>query len=301
MTTYRKLAASSVEAILKSLVRRKSRLCEAYEGHLAAMEERDDRFFGEWEESLEKKKKEFFEGELELLDRVIEKAEQLRDSDLKLVAFLDELVERVLNTNPGEKVVIFTEYRATQDYLQAALEERLGSGSVVLINGSMTFDERAQSIAAFEESSQFLISTEAGGEGINLHRKCHIMVNYDLPWNPMRLAQRVGRLYRYGQKNPVVVFNVETSQTLDAEIISLMYRRIEQVVRDLSFLGDEFNESLGDEILGQLTELLDVEEILEKATTAGAQRTREEIEKAIRWAREALERQQELFEYVNRV
>jgi len=298
MTTYRKLAASSVEAIRQALIRRKSRLTDARQEQLAKTLEVDDRFFGEWEEFYESIEKEFFAGEMELLDKLIEKAGQLRKADLKLRAFLNELVEHVLKSNPQEKVVIFTEYRATQDYLKDALETRFGQGAVSLINGSMTLDERAQAIADFEESVRFLISTEAGGEGINLHRRCHILVNFDLPWNPMRLAQRVGRLYRYGQRQPVIVFNVESPQTLDCEIINLMYRRIEQVVKDLSVLGDEFHEGFADEILGQLAELLDVEGILDKATTTGIQRTREEIEEAISWARTALERQQELFEYV---
>jgi len=60
--------------------------------------------------------------------------------------------------------------------------------------------ERQKAINNFEDQAQFLISTEAGGEGINLQRQCHLMVNYDLPWNPMRLVQRIGRLYRYGKK-----------------------------------------------------------------------------------------------------
>src|SRR3546814_3606209 len=83
------------------------------------------------------------------------------------------------------------------------------SDLVHVVNGSMNVDERLRSIEFFEQHGQFLVSTEAGGEGINLHRRCHILVHYDLPWNPMRLAQRIGRLYRYGQKKHVLAFNLQ--------------------------------------------------------------------------------------------
>ncbi len=299
MTTYRKLAASSVAAIHLALVRRRERLLKSRDELFNAASERvDERFFGEWEEHFETQDREFFDGELALLGELIEAAAALADTDLKLSRFMENLVERILQSNPREKVLIFTEYRATQDYLAGALRKRFGDGSVVLINGSMDFEERGASIADFEDTAQFLISTEAGGEGINLHRRCHLMVNFDLPWNPMRLTQRVGRLYRYGQKQPVVVFNVESLQTLDSEIVNLMYRRIEQVVADLSVLGSEFHERLADEIVGELTELLDVEEILERLTESGVERTEEEIEAALERAREALAHQRELMEFV---
>src|SRR3546814_4126200 len=96
------------------------------------------------------------------------------------------------------------------------------SDLVHVVNGSMNVDERLRSIEFFEQHGQFLVSTEAGGEGINLHRRCHILVNYDLPWNPMRLAQRIGRLYRYGQKEHVLAFNLQRSEEHTSELQSLM-------------------------------------------------------------------------------
>ena len=98
----------------------------------------------------------------------------------------------------------------------------------------MDLNERRQAIARFEGDTQFLLSTEAGGEGINLQQRCHVMVNYDLPWNPMRLVQRIGRLYRYGQKKRVVVFNIHSPDTLDEQIIDILYSRLEQVVTDMA-------------------------------------------------------------------
>ncbi|MCF6209532.1 MAG: hypothetical protein L3K24_02400 [Gammaproteobacteria bacterium] len=139
--------------------------------------------------------------------------------------------------------------------------------------------------------------TEAGGEGINLQRKCHIMVNYDLPWNPMRLVQRIGRLYRYGQQKRVVVFNVHSPDTADEQIIDLMYTRIDQVVNDMAGVSSEFNEQMQDDILGEIADLMDVSKILAEATVAGIHRTQERIDEALARAKAATAKQRELFEH----
>lgn len=240
---------------------------------------------------------EFFEGEMRLLQEVIKRAQALLMVDRKIRVFVDQLVESVLRNRPKEKILIFSEYRGSQDYIAEALRTRFGIDSVTLIHGGMNHIEREQAISKFEEDSQFLVSTEAGGEGINLQRHCHVMVNFDLPWNPMRLVQRVGRLYRYGQKHPVVVFNVHAPQTLDAAIMNLMYQRIQQVVRDMSVLGGEFREGLEDEILGEIADLLDVEAILDRATESGIHHTSKDIEAALVKAKNAALKQRELFEY----
>jgi superfamily II DNA or RNA helicase len=301
MTIYRKLAASSIAAIEKALTRRLHKLRKEAEKISASRipeEEADERFLGEWEEVFQMDSdKEFFEGELCLLQSVIKRAQALLMVDRKIRVFIDELVESVLHNNPHEKILIFSEYRATQDYITEALRTRFGAGTVALIHGGMNHVEREKAIAEFEDQSQFLVSTEAGGEGINLQRRCHVMVNFDLPWNPMRLVQRVGRLYRYGQKKQVVVFNIHAPQTLDAEIMSLMYQRIQQVVRDMAVLGGEFRQGLEDEILGEIADLLEVEDILERATESGIHRTSSDIEKALTEARRAAEKQREMFEY----
>ncbi len=301
MTVYRKLAASSVAAIEKALTRRLHKLRKESLGINAVTsidEQPDERFQGEWEEShVADPDKEFFEGEIRLLEAVIKRAQSLLMADRKIRVFIDELVESVLHTNPEEKVLIFSEYRATQVYIADALRSRFGEDTVALIHGSMKHTERERAIADFEDKCQFLVSTEAGGEGINLQRHCHVMVNFDLPWNPMRLVQRVGRLYRYGQKNRVVVFNVHAPQTLDGEIMSTMYLRIQQVVQDMAVLGGEFCAGLEDEILGEITDLLDVEKILEDAITTGKYQTTTSIDKALENAKALAQKQRELFEY----
>lgn len=300
MTVYRKLAASSAKAINRALHNRKLRLLQEAESAVTdSLAEQDERYAGEAEEDqLEVlHSKEFFEGELEQLDVLIAESEQVLEHDPKLTKFLNELIPSILANHKSEKVLIFTEYRSTQEYLKEALEKQFGIGSVDLINGSMKHQERKTAIRNFEESGQFLISTEAGGEGINLQDKCHIMVNYDLPWNPMRLVQRIGRLYRYGQKHRVIVFNLYSPESMDDQIMELMHERIEQVVGDLSSVSGEFNERLGEDITGEVADLVDVESILQDATSEGITRTRERIEEALDKAKNAASKQRELFEY----
>lgn len=300
MTIYRKLAASSAAAIEAALVRRLARLREQRGEALEDPADRqatDERYVGEWEEGFDRSAKEFFVGEIPLLEALLEKARALLLVDRKLRSFVDGLVSTVLETDRDEKIVIFTEYLATQKYLAHTLQERFGERAVALIHGGQDHGERAAQIAAFEDVGQFLVSTEAGGEGINLHRKCHVMVNYDLPWNPMRLVQRVGRLYRYGQKKKVVVFNVHSPQTMDGQILDLLYRRIDQVVADLAVLGGEFQPGLEAEILGDFAGVLEVEAIMEAAARPGIEHTEDQIEQALSKAREAAVKQRDLLEY----
>lgn len=293
MTVYRKLAASSTAAIHRALCNRLQRLLDDQENSTYVQEPSDERYLGEWEEKFTSDAREFFAGEVKLLKELIAEAAALKANDLKLKLFIEEIIGKI---DAAEKVLIFTEYRTTQNYLHEALTDRYGSGQVELINGSMQHAERREAIKRFEEQGRFLISTEAGGEGINLQSKCHIMVNYDLPWNPMRLVQRIGRLYRYGQKKKVVVFNIQQTDSLDQNIVDLMYERINSVVTDLAEVQrHEFNEGLKDEILGELAELIDVEDILQQATKLGIDRTRDRIDEALEQARTAAAKQQELF------
>ena len=103
-----------------------------------------------------------------------------------------------------------------------------------------------------------MVSTEAGGEGINLHENCHVMVNYDLPWNPSRLVQRAGRLYRYGQKERVIVFNLKLDDGFDNKVLNLMLARLGSIARDMASVGQEYSDGLEVEILGELLERIDI-------------------------------------------
>ncbi len=308
MTTYRKLAASSVMAIHKALLKRVMRLERSYESVQQTLQDfNDERYAGEiLEEELTKilndgtNAIEFFAGELEDLKELVEVSRSLILEDKKIKVFMDSIVEQILTKNPSDKVLIFTDYRTTQEYIKSKLEERYGVGKVEIINGSMKHDDRITAISNFQESAQFLVSTEAGGEGINLQKNCNIMVNYDLPWNPMRLVQRIGRLYRYGQQKNVLIFNLHQPDSVDVNIIFKMYERIEQIVNDLSNVqAHEFNDGLKDEILGELSQYVDVEEVLKNLTEIGVSRTEERIEEALRNAKEAVNVQREILSYAS--
>ncbi|HLS08050.1 DEAD/DEAH box helicase [Lentibacillus sp.] len=140
-----------------------------------------------------------------------------------------------------EKVIIFTEYRATQFYLQWYLKEN-GITSVPY-RGGFKKGKKDWMKQLFEHHAQVLIATEAGGEGINL-QFCNHLINYDLPWNPMRLEQRIGRIHRYGQENDVHIYNIAIRGTIEEHIMTLLYEKInlfEQVIGHLDSILAELN------------------------------------------------------------
>lgn len=140
-----------------------------------------------------------------------------------------------------EKVIIFTEYRASQIYLQWFLKQH-GITSVPF-RGGFKRGKKDWMRQLFQNNVQVLIATEAGGEGINL-QFCHHLINYDLPWNPMRLEQRIGRIHRYGQKNDVHIYNFAIKNTIEEHIIKLLYEKItlfEKVIGELDDILEELN------------------------------------------------------------
>lgn len=302
MTTYRKLASSSIAAIENALLLRLERLDESeqhgsnvdYDISLADLAEggddQDD--LTDWVQGAQRR--EFFEFERGQIVRLLELAAVVRQKDEKVRVFLDQAVAPLFAE--GKKLLVFTEYRATQTYLQQALERRFSeAGSVLLINGSMTLKEKLTAIEGFNEGpNRFLVSTEAGGEGINLHRSCHVMVNYDLPWNPARLVQRIGRLYRYGQSKSVVVLNLHAHDSFDNQAISLMMERVTKIAEDMAPVGREFNDRLHAQVLGDVLDNLDMAALLRAATSMRIGRTEQEIEAAIERARAARKMQDEI-------
>ncbi|MCY8856007.1 DEAD/DEAH box helicase [Bacillus atrophaeus] len=132
-----------------------------------------------------------------------------------------------------DKVIIFTEYRATQIYLQWFLQQN-GISSVPF-RGGFKRGKKDWMKDLFRGKVQVLIATEAGGEGINL-QFCNNIINYDLPWNPMRLEQRIGRIHRLGQERDVHIYNMATKHTVEEHILKLLYEKIhlfEKVVGEL--------------------------------------------------------------------
>ena len=150
-----------------------------------------------------------------------------------------------------EKAVIFTESRRTQQYLFNLLSDHGFKGKISLLSGDAgTPEERRQLVEDFRERTQILISTEAGAEGLNL-QFCNLLVNFDLPWNPQRLEQRIGRCHRYGQQRDVLVINFLNRQNAaDARLYELLEKK-------LNLFDGVFGAS--DEILGALESGVDFE------------------------------------------
>ena len=146
--------------------------------------------------------------------------------------------------SPRQKLVIFTEHRDTLNYLQHKIAVLMGRpGAVVLIHGGMGRDERRKSQTAFlhDPDVQVLLATDAAGEGINLQR-AHLMVNYDLPWNPNRLEQRFGRIHRIGQTEVCRLWNLVAAETREGDV----YRRLlEKLEEARQALGGQVFDVLG--------------------------------------------------------
>ncbi|MBM7597979.1 SNF2 family DNA or RNA helicase [Virgibacillus halotolerans] len=149
-------------------------------------------------------------------------------------------VELIKNIG-DEKVIIFTEYRASQHYLQWYLQQH-GITSVPF-RGGFKRGKKDWMRQLFKDRAQVLIATEAGGEGINL-QFCNHLINYDLPWNPMRIEQRIGRIHRYGQNKDVHIYNFAIRQTIEEHIMNLLYEKInlfEQVIGQLDDILTDLN------------------------------------------------------------
>jgi SNF2 family DNA or RNA helicase len=133
----------------------------------------------------------------------------------------------------NDKVIIFTEYRATQEYLLHFFKQQ--KMTAVAYRGGMNRGKKDWMMDLFRERAQILIATEAGGEGINL-QFCHHLINFDLPWNPMRVEQRIGRIHRLGQQHDVHIFNFATVDTIEQHIVQLLHDKIkmfESVIGEL--------------------------------------------------------------------
>lgn len=132
--------------------------------------------------------------------------------------------------DPNLKFLIFTEFLPTQEMLFEFLTER--GFKVVCLNGSMDMDERLQVMSQFAEQAKIMISTDAGGEGLNL-QFCHIVINYDIPWNPMRLEQRIGRVDRIGQENIVRVINLILARSIEYRVLEVLEQKLGIIYQEL--------------------------------------------------------------------
>ncbi len=186
----------------------------------------------------------------------------------------------------GEKLLVFTESRETLEYLAEKLR---GWGySVVVLHGGMNLDARIRAEHEFREQAQVMVSTEAGGEGINLHWRCSLMVNYDIPWNPNRLEQRMGRIHRYGQTKEVHIYNLVAVDTREGKVMEAVFQKLERIRAALG--SDRVFDVIGDVLPGRSLKDLIVEAVVHRRSldeiVAEIERIPDEV--AIRKTHEAM-------------
>lgn len=233
--------ASSTYALLRSLDRRKSRLEKMLEGSESG-EQRQPRGISDfddvedlseaqrWQEeeiwetlSVAENRREL-EREISTLGKLISQAREIvdREEERKLT----ELRETLAGLNTEDKILIFTESRDTLQYIESKI--RKWGYATNTIHGNMALEDRVKAETVFKNETQIMVATEAAGEGINL-QFCHLMINYDLPWNPNRLEQRMGRIHRYGQQDEVTVFNLVASDTREGEVMVKMFEKLDEI------------------------------------------------------------------------
>ncbi len=165
-----------------------------------------------------------------------------------------------------EKLIIFTEHRDTLDFLVHRLEGMGFTGQIAQIHGGMDYREREEQVAAFrrpveEGGALYLVATDAAGEGINL-QVCWLMVNYDIPWNPARLEQRMGRIHRYGQKHDkVYILNLVAGNTREGRVMKTVLEKLERIRRELG------SDKVFD-VIGELFEGVSLREYMAQVVTA---------------------------------
>jgi len=156
--------------------------------------------------------------DVDWLKRLIEQSSQIKENTKG-----NELLKYINTYLKNDKILIFTSFRKTQDYLFKLFSN--AGYQCDKFNGSMNWVEKDKAVEDFKGDTQILISTEAGGEGRNL-QFCHIMINYDLPWNPMRVEQRIGRIHRLKQEHDVLIINFSSKDTIEEYILDLLYKKI---------------------------------------------------------------------------
>ncbi|MDO4878115.1 MAG: SNF2-related protein [Neisseria sp.] len=314
----RKLLASSMPALLGTLDVIRKRLAKMQE---SAQRPSESLFavlgedWEDWEESDDDEDGDtdpidfkLLAAEIAEVDGFIDKAQALTH-DSKAQALLTALatgLQRMQETGAADKAVIFTESVRTQEYLFEFLSRNGYAGQIVLFSGSNkhadsqqryrawldknagspnqigspAVDKRTALIDAFKNQAKIMIATESAAEGVNL-QFCSLLINYDLPWNPQRIEQRIGRCHRYGQKSDVVVINFLNSRN-DAD-----RRVLELLTEKFQLFDGVFGAS--DEILGKISDGLDFEKRI--ADIYDTCRTPQEIQTAFNRLQQELESQ----------
>lgn len=187
--------------------------------------------------------------EIKTLRMLLADAERLiqKEQDSKL-SWLTNFLRELFAQDPNEKVIVFTEYRDTLNYIKKKLEQQwfLSENSIVTIHGGMNLGEtdteegtKLYAERRFNEpDTRVLLATDAASEGLNLQRYCHTLINYELPWNPNRLEQRIGRIHRYGQRRTSQIYNLMIEGSKEAEIFKRLQLKIEIIRKQLGNMAE---------------------------------------------------------------
>ena len=298
MSVFQRRLASSTYALMRSFERRRDKLTEFIndirnerltEEQLAQQQRRldnlDDQFetrtadedaaCGDGREQHEDFESSALAGTVALSLAELEKERfrvaELLDKARKLYnAGEESKFERLRDVlqNPeyaDQKFIIFTEHRDTANFLVRRLEKLGFTGQVSLIHGGMPYRERERQVEFFRkpstgEGANYLVATDAAGEGINL-QFCWLMANYDIPWNPARLEQRMGRIHRYGQAHdPVIIINLVAGSTREGRVLKTLLDKLETIRRQLQ------SDKVFD-VIGHLFRDLSIKDYLERALT----------------------------------
>ena len=236
MVMMQKLASSSTAAILSAMQTRLWRLQNGMNGDdIEDYDEEGTVCFDDMEtEDYSVDGTNYsFPNEESALSALIVEAQHCLDmeQDAKTTALIQKIYS--LQNESGEsdlKILVFTEFRKTQTYLQEQLEA--AGLPTVGINGSMELQERQKALVEFKNNARVMVATDAAGESLNM-QFCPVVFNYDLPWNPMAIEQRIGRVDRIGQKSPVIAFNMLTNNTVDTRVYEIIVDKLDAILNEL--------------------------------------------------------------------
>jgi superfamily II DNA or RNA helicase len=247
MVTYQKMLTSSSTALRKSLERRIEKLVPAARATktVEAEDIESSEDHGELAASITTAA--VIDHEVTYLRDLTGRLAKVQDSK---AATLLNTIDSIVANGPDLKILIFTQFRETLEFLRYVLQQN--GFSVVTFHGGLNPVEKEEAVHRFKDNAQILVSTEAGGEGRNL-QFCHHLVNYDLPWNPMRIEQRIGRLDRFGQRFPVTIHNLYYMETLEERVLDVLARRIrvfEESVGALDPILGDFEQAISRAAMG---------------------------------------------------
>lgn len=238
MILFQRLVSSSTAAILSAMEGRLYRLQNEEESCIEDFAEEIDSLDEEHIDVEDYKgiysdSEDDGQAEEDMLSELIQQARNTIqfETDAKAEALLKKYKElQQTNQNPDLKILVFTEYRSTQKMLYDFFN--INGYRATFINGSQSLDDRKIALSEFRETAQVLVATDAAGESLNM-QFCHIVFNYDLPWNPMMIEQRIGRVDRIGQKQKVKAFNMLTDNSVDIRVYSIIEEKLSIILNQL--------------------------------------------------------------------